>query len=174
MYQFGLIIFSCLLLFCQPKPLFASISTQHVHPSIKTYLNEEKKFFIEYPSNWIRVTVEPSTIDLVLLAPPSSANINIVAESADECPTLDQAYSEAVSAFINCELDLKSGDLELNGIPSKWIFSSYVHQGVEIHVLQYLIVVQEMQYVISFGASSEDFGSYYSEFEKIMDSFRLL
>lgn len=180
MNQFCLMIFSCFLLLCHFMPIAAStaITKEHVTPGLETYVNEEKKFSIEYPSDWMRIIDVPE-FDLFLFATlkndsQSGVNMSVISKNLEDSMTLEQLYSEAISYFSDEDTNIKSGEISLNGIPGKWILYTLSIQGVEIQVLQYLIVAQNMEYIISCGATGDDFMDYFSEFETIASSFRLL
>lgn len=182
MNKFFLITLSYLLLLGHFTPAIASTETSNEY--METYINEEKHFSIEYPSDWSKVVGMPR-LDLFLFVPVKEgllpgANMSVSAENVGEAVTLEQAYSESVtdlSEFLanlsNQNTSIESGEIDLNGIPGKWILHTF-SMGAEIQVLQYLVVAKSTKYVITFCANSNDFSNYSLEFEKIIHSFRVL
>lgn len=185
MNQFCLIVFSYFLLICPFMPVIASTISTKEH-LIARYVNEEKKFSIEYPSRWIRIPVE--TLDmpkhgfcLAIWAPFKhdsndsilTANMIVNSENVEDSVTLEQVFSEIILLPKKAEdLEIESGEINLNGIPCKWIHYKLERETYKYEVFTYLIVAQNMKYEIIFG--TDGFTEYCTEFEKIISSFCLL
>lgn len=180
MNQFCLMIFSSFLLLSHFMPVaaFVGFTKEHGAVNLETYVNEDTKFTLQYPSNWMKMD-DMGLIDLMLLSPgkissPSSANMNVLSENLENSYTLEEVYSEVVAHFTAQNINFKSGEVDINGIPSKWMLYDYSMNGVEFPTLQYLIVHQNKMYTLTYGGVEDDFNLYYSDFEKIVSSFRLL
>ena len=149
-------------------------------PSLEKYVNKEKNYSIEYPSDWKKSDVP--RLDIVLFAPQKSkevesyASMNIVAEKVGPEITLNQFYTESTSnlkeALSNVQIE-KIGESQMNGVPSKWTL--YVHEmkNIKFKVLQYFIVTNETVYLMTFSSTTDTFGDYQKDFEKIAASFHL-
>jgi len=149
--------------------------------NMETYVNKEKKYSLEYPSDWQKKDVQK--LDIVLLSPakspttPTHATMNAISEAVGPVITLDEFYKESVSNLSSQLKDIhieSSGDASLNGTPSKWVLYSHEMQGTKFKVLQYFIVAQENVYLLTFSALADDFDSFRPTFNKIASSFRLI
>lgn len=181
MNPFNLFICSSFLLFSHAMPnfVFAILPQENETFCLEKYVNTERGYSIEYPSHWIRATMAPKLDMSIVLPCPQDisrtcANMSIVSEYVGESMTLDEMYSTDLSYFSSQEVVQNSGEIDLNGIPSKWIFLSVFVNHVEVRIMQYYIFSKGMAYVITFGALPTDFSENYHEFEEIMYSFRLL
>lgn len=159
----------------------SSATVEEAAPPLEKYINEEKGYSIEYPKNWQKQEIP--RLDLVLLSPPKDAEsqthatMNLVSETVGDKVSLDQFYNESVK-HLTTELQEvkleKSGDLNIHGIPSKWV--QYSHRMVDsnFRVLQYFLVAQGNIYLITFSAIADDFDHFYPICQKIAASFREL
>ncbi|HEV8051465.1 MAG TPA: hypothetical protein VGP47_03150 [Parachlamydiaceae bacterium] len=167
------------LILCNSMPIIASFEIQNEDVNyLETKNFEEKKYYIECPSDWIKTSVTPfhdlyissSTKDLTPTAP---INMHVITRHVDSPVTLEELYTEAITMLSSMTPILKTGDLDINGVPSKWITYAFSENDQETQILQFLIVDQETQFLILFVMVPEDDESY-SEFEKITSSFRVL
>lgn len=145
------------------------------------YTNTEKNYSIEYPTDWKKNDVP--RLDLVLFAPSkgpdanSHASMNIVSEKVGPGITLEQFYSESASNLTTALKDVqveKTGNSQLNGVPTKWLLYTHVMQNIKFRVMQYFMVAQETVFLLTFSAVAENFDSYKPEFEAIANSFKLV
>ena len=156
-------------------------SEQKQSPTLEKYLNSEKHYSIDYPSDWVKSDVPQ--LDLVLFAPSKEddgkphASMNVVSEKVGKGITLDQFYSESATNLTSALKEVqveKSGDSQLNGVTSKWMQYTHMMQGVKFRVLQYFVVAQETIFLITFSVSADEFDHYRADFEKIAKSFKIL
>ncbi|MFA6916508.1 MAG: hypothetical protein WC222_08940 [Parachlamydiales bacterium] len=144
---------------------------------MQNFVSEKKKYFIEYPAHWTQVPA--SLFDISIFAPsknvkaPSSANMTIVSEGIENSVTLDEVYSDILAQFSKEDPKIQTGESTIGGIASKWTLHTQAMFGLEIKVLQYIIVAQNKKYLIAFSAVPSDFTDFQSEFETIASSFRL-
>src|SRR5262249_42037024 len=160
--QFCLVFLTCLFL------------VNHWPLAAKTYIHNEKKFSIECPEDWTRL--DPPELDLFLLAPQKNMNMSVLSAKMESPMTLEQVCQEALSYFSGLDANIQTVEVNLNGIPCNWILHVYSIQGIEAQILQlqYMIVKEDTQYIITFACTSDDFANDSLEFEKIASSFRLL
>lgn len=148
---------------------------------LERYVNEEKGYSIEYPKNWHKQDMP--RLDIVLLSPPQSsapqarATMNIVSETLEGDITLNQFYNSSVQHLTNELKEIKvenSGDLNIHGIPSKWIEYSHKMMETNFRVLQYFLVVKNNIFLMTFSAVSEDFDHFLPIYKNIAASFKEL
>lgn len=159
----------------------SSATVEEAAPPQERYVNKEKNYSIEYPKDW--QTQDIPRLDIVLISPSRNADtqthatMNLVSESVGDSVSLDQFYNESIK-HLTAELkDVKiekSGDLNIHGVPSKWI--QYSHQMLDsnFRVLQYFIVTQGNVYLMTFSALSDDFDHFMTTYESIANSFKIL
>ena len=125
---------------------------------LEKYINSEKGYSIEYPSDWKKNDVPQ--LDLVLFAPTQKnddkphASMNIVSEKVGSGINLEQFYSESANNLTTALKDVqveKTGSIQLNGTTSKWMLYTHVMQGVKFRVLQYFIVADETIFLMTFS-----------------------
>lgn len=147
---------------------------------LERYVNEEKQYSIEYPKEWQKQ--ELPSLDIVLFSPAKGetsqahATMNVVSEKVGGSVTLDQFYAESVK-HLTTELQEvqveNSGELNLGGLPSKWILYNHVMLNTKFRVLQYFFVAQGTVFLLTFSAPAEDFEQYRQVFDNIASSFRI-
>ncbi|MBA3815888.1 MAG: hypothetical protein H0X29_05095 [Parachlamydiaceae bacterium] len=178
-----LALLACILLFGGLITYLPASSAvvEEAAPPMEKYINEEKGYSIEYPKDWQKQEIP--RLDIVLLSPTRNAesqthaNMNLVSEAVGEKVTLDQFYDESVKHLTAELVDVKvekTGDLNIHGIPSKWI--QYKHRMIDNNfgVLQYFMVAEGNIYLITFSGVTEDFEHFLTAFEKIAASFKEL
>lgn len=176
------IILSSTLLLCPFTSVTAKLTSALELPAtpVKTYVNQEDNYSIEYPSDWID-PIEVAIKGLIRAKPKtndssSSASMSVSSEYVGDSITVEDVSAEIFSYFPDGGGYIKTGESDLNGIPSKWILYSFEtnESDTQVIVLQYLIVAQETKYIITFGTTEEDFDVFLPEFESIVSSFRFL
>lgn len=149
--------------------------------TLEKYVNEEKNYSIEYPKDWQKQ--ELPRLDIVLFAPAkdataqTQATMNIVSEKVGDAVTLEQFYNESVKHLTTDLKEVlveKTGELQINNLPSKWILYNHVMLQSKFRVLQYFFVANGYIYLLTFSSPTEAFDNYRSFFESIASSFRLL
>lgn len=144
------------------------------------YVNAEKGFGIDYPSNWKKSDIPQ--LDLILFAPSTNENgfphasMNIVSEKVGSEVTLEQFYKESADNLQKALKEVqvqKTGSSNINGTPSKWLLYTHNMQGVTFRVIQYFVVANGSIYLITFSAADEAFDRYLPTFEEILRSFKV-
>jgi len=160
-------------------------ASQEANETLVKYTNADKKYSIEYPSNWRKEDMPK--LDLVLFAPlvddqqEPQGSINVISEKVDDSVTLDQFYNESHSSLTTTlkEVEVKkSGSKQINGIDTKWVTYTHVMQGVKFEVIQYFVVAkdenQKRVYLMTFSAVGDSFDAYQPLFEKTASTFKVL
>ena len=70
--------------------------------------------------------------------------------------------------------EMARGDLDISGIPCKWISISHTKQGIRTRLVVYLVVKEPISYMVFCTAPEEKARKYEPLFEESMKSFRLL
>lgn len=165
-----------------PTATTAPTKEDALKEDLKTYVNKEKKYEIQYPKSW-QTRAASDQFDLVLVAPPKpsekqiSATMNLLSEQVGSNLTLDQFFNENIP---NVMTELKEAKIEnsgaqnLNGVPSKWALYTHKMNDLDLKVLQYFIIANERAYLITFSTINDEFPLYKKEFDDIAASFRLL
>lgn len=179
----SLAILACILLFGGLITYLpaSSATVESDAPPLEKYINEEKGYSIEYPKDWQKQEIP--RLDIVLLSPPKSeeaqthATMNLVSETIGDTINLDQFYNESVK-HLTKELKEakieKTGDLNIHGVPSKWIQYSHQMMDTNFRVLQYFLVAHGNVYLITFSAIADDFDHFNPTYQKIAASFQEL
>jgi hypothetical protein len=159
----------------------SSASVEESAPPLEKYINEEKGYSIEYPKDWQKQEIP--RLDIVLLSPPknaesqSHATMNLVSEKIGDQVSLDHFYTQSIQHLKNelKEVNIeKSGDVNIHGLPSKWIQYSHKMMDTNFRVLQYFLVANGNIYLMTFSAMGENFDHFRPTYESIANSFREL
>lgn len=158
-----------------------STAAENIPSALEKYINEEKKYSIEYPKDWQKQDLP--RLDIVIFAPAKDADaqthatMNIVSEKVDETVSLEKFYTESIK-HLTTELKEvqveKTGELNVDHLPSKWILYNHVMLQNKFRVLQYFFVGNGYIYLLTFSSPAENFDNYRPVFESIASSFRLL
>lgn len=163
-------------------PADSAATEEAAAPEMEKYVNEDKKYSIEYPKGWEKQNWP--NLDLVLLSPSpidpgtqTHATMNVISQHVGDAVTLEQFFNESLkhlnSALKDVQVD-QTGDQNLNGTPSKWAVYSHKIAEIPMRVIQYFIVADGNMYLLTFSANGNDFDHYRPTFESIASSFRLL
>lgn len=167
---------------CSVLQVTADEKMEHnqVSEKFETFVNSEKHYSLQYPSDWKRNDVPQ--IDLVLFAPNKvkdgkPASMNIFSEKVGSSISLDQFYSESAANLTSALKEVhveKSGNIQINGINAKWIQYTHVMKDITFRVLQYFIVANDTLFLLTFSAAEDDFEHYRTDFENIANSFKMV
>jgi hypothetical protein len=170
------------LLSCNAFQVIAKETVQHdqQHEKLETFVNSERHYSLQYPSEWKRTDVPQ--IDLVLFSPNKMkdgkpASMNIFSEKVGEGISLDQFYTESAANLTSALKEVhveKSGNVQINGINSKWIQYTHAMKDITFRVLQYFIVANDTLFLLTFSSAADDFEHYRNDFENIANSFKIL
>lgn len=149
-------------------------------PKFETFVNSETHYSLQYPSDWKKNDVPQ--IDLVLFAPIKEkdgrpASMNIFSEKVGGGITLEQFYTESAANLTAALKEVqveKTGNNQINGTNVKWIQYTHVMKDVKFRVLQYFVVANETLFLLTFSSAADDFESYRADFDKIVNSFKVL
>lgn len=173
-------LLSSLLACCVLSSINAEAPLQKQTVTLEKYTNQDNGYTIEYPSDWKKNEVPQ--LDLVLFSPSKGndetahASLNIVSEKVGSEINLDKFYSESASNLASALKDVqieKTGLIELNGTPSKWMLYTHIMQGFKFQVLQYFVVANDTIFLITFSSQAAHFDLYRQDFENIANSFKV-
>ena len=150
---------------------------------IKTerYISEDGSYSIQFPAQWAVVKGAMGT-DVIALAPAVDPedlfreNVNIIFTKMDFPITGEEYYTFNLNSLtqILSDFDLEeSHDVTLGDVHGKQLIFTHTMGVVNAKVMQYLLLVNDHAYVLTFTADPLDFPKYRSEFEKIASTFQL-
>ncbi len=135
-------------------------------------------YSIDIPNGWEWGTGLMGS-DLFAIAPEGedtgTANFNVMVGSSGGLD-LDTLYGESIKGLKDLLDDVEieqSGTGRLGSLRAKWHINSYLFQGSELKVLQYVAVKDGTAYALTFTTSDADFGHYRPTFDGIVHSFSL-
>lgn len=173
-------LLTILLTFCAFINLQAAQSGPGL-PPLTRYNNEVKNYQLDYPTAWQRKDLQQ--LDLFLFAPLKTpeqevpANINIISEKVGPEFTLDKFYTQSVTNLLKQLTDInieKSGDINIDGTQAKWIQYKHRVMSVNLKVMQYFFMDDNILYLITMSAPVDDFDKFQPEFNTIMKSFHFM
>ena len=148
---------------------------------MEKYVNQEKKYEILYPKNWVKR--EAPAFDLVLVAQSDdpkqaiTATMNLISEYIGKSITVDTFFNENVPT-ISKELKnskiVGQGEQKLNGVTSKWIQYSHEMNNIKFEVLQYFVIHDGYAYLLTFSSIANEYPKYEKEFKSIAETFKIL
>lgn len=178
----ALLIISAGLLFIAPNFIYSADSQQSVlSQDLEKYVNQDKKYEIQFPKNWVKR--EAPAFDLVLVAQSNdpkqaiTATMNLISEYIGKSITIDTFFNENIPTISK---ELKNSKIEgqgeekLNGVTSRWIQYSHEMNNIRFEVLQYFIIHEGYAYLLTFSSIANEFPRYENEFKNIAKTFRIL
>jgi eukaryotic-like serine/threonine-protein kinase len=145
----------------------------------KAYTNSAKHFSLVFPDGWT-IKEKYMNTEVVALSPLEGAqdkfseNVNVLLEALPAGVTLEQYEKAGLENLQKSMKDFKllgRGAETINKNPSRWILTSYDHQGATIVCLQYFLIKDRNAYVISCTANDTTMSKYKKTFETIVKSF---
>jgi hypothetical protein len=146
----------------------------------QTYTNKDKGYSIVFPKNW-EMKEKFMGLDVFALSPLEGdkdlfrENVNIITEDLTKPMSLDDYYSMGLVNLKTLLTDFKeveSGNIDVNGIPMKWIVYDHRMGEVKARVLQFIAVKDRRAYVVTFSAMPDDFAKYRPAFEQIAKTYK--
>lgn len=144
----------------------------------ETYENKQKGYSIQYPSDWEKESLEG--FDLFISAPVekdgrSLANFSIISGEVPADVSQNLYYTLNLKNLLESNSIMEIQDnckSELNGNEVFWLrYRRQDHTLLE--VVQYLFVVNQVAFVITYGAPAEELERYEDSLDKIVQSFKI-
>jgi hypothetical protein len=146
----------------------------------KTFEGEKGNYTIEFPENW-DVKKDFMGTDVIALSPQEDSsdmfreNVNIISTELDQPMSKEEYFDLNEKSLEQLLKDFKLADKQMtkvDGVDALKLVYTHRMGDVDAKVLQYLFVNDGKAYVITLTASPEEFDSYMSEFESIVNSFK--
>lgn len=168
-----------LIMFC---PLIAESDAAVGKMVLKqqVFKSTDGDYSIQFPSKW-GVKKGFMGTDVIALAPLDGSedifreNVNIIFTILDTPMTADEYYSLNMKSLEQLLTDFELEESEhvtLDGNPAFKILYTYRMGTVDAKVIQYLFLIDNRAYVITFTANPESFEDYQQRFEGIVRSFK--
>ena len=136
-------------------------------------------YTLNVPDDWISKKV--AGVDVALSAPsgtpvPSSLNVAATPVDAKLKVTLDDlralVLKQAAESVTNYKL-LGDASLRVGGLPGRVLSYSGNEQNVPMRWIQLVTLKNNVSYILTFGASQDDFAKNKSQINKILNSFKV-
>ena len=176
-----IILFTSSMPLLYAPPFSQMPAKQALTTALKQIKNDKLDFSIEIPENW-EVVDQNLGVDLVGLAPLSDSdlfreNFNVLSVKLDFPLTRQEYYDynlKSLSQLLD-DFDLEnSEDVKIGNVNARKIIFTHTMGVVNAKVLQYLMLINNKAYVMTFTAARLDFDKVRPEFEQIANSLKFI
>lgn len=146
-----------------------------------TYTSKEGNFTVGIPEMW-EVVEGVMGRDLIAMAPSEDPedlfleNANIIFAKLDAPIQQEEYYRYNLQSLQQLLIDYdleESTDVKLQGRDAKRIIFTHIMGVVNAKVLQYLLLIGDQAYVLTFTADPLDFDEFRPRFERIANTFQV-
>ena len=146
------------------------------------YVDEDNGFSILPPQEWEASFDTPGTVVTFMSPQEDDAdavreNFNIAVLAIDELPApealADEVFDSVRGTFEDLEL-LSAEEVTLNGMPADRIEYKCTFQQLRLRMVQYLVLTDGADYVLTFSAHDEAYDAYRETFEAAFETFTAL
>jgi hypothetical protein len=158
----------------------APAPTPESAPEPGRYYDEARGFSIKFPEGW-RVQEENGGVTIAALCPLEDDNdifYECVSVTVEELPyemTVDEVFASTMNgidaAYGGVHVDA-TGDLSINGIPSKWVFFSYKMEEGTVQAMEYDLTNGRRAYYITCDSELISYASYADILQNSAKTFR--
>lgn len=144
-----------------------------------SYSSEDGNFTVGFPEKW-EVVEGVMGQDLVAMAPSGDPedlfleNANIIYAKLDSPLNRDEYYNYNMQSLQHLLIDYdleESVDVKLQGRDAKRIIFTHTMGVVNAKVMQYLLLIDDQAFVLTFTADPLDFDRFREKFERIANTF---
>lgn len=157
------------------------ISSPLIAETMETYASQENGFSIDFPTTWEKKQGLMG-IDVMAFAPFDSPedilreNTNILVSTLETSMTSKEFVRQNLDGLEQILTDFVLEDqqeITLDGVKGTMILYRHKYNEIPLQVAQYLILVDNQAYIITFSSTPQDFPSYKPTFDAIIKSFKL-
>lgn len=134
------------------------------------YIDFKRGYSFQYPDEW-RLSKSVQGLDVVIINPMNSANISVVSQDLPKTMNLESFYRMNLEDLgKNQKLHIiNRGERSVSGGKAYWV--RYLKGKIEI--LHYFSIVNNVGYLITYGASTQIFENDLKICEQILNSFKI-
>lgn len=149
--------------------------------ALVSYVSKEGNFTVGFPEKW-EVVEGVMGRDLIAMAPSEDPedlfleNANIIYAKLDAPIKQEEYYRYNLQSLQQLLIDYdleESSDVKLQGREAKRIIFTHTMGVVNAKVLQYLLLIGDQAYVLTFTADPLDFDEFRPRFERIANTFQV-
>src|SRR5438128_580744 len=121
------------------------------------YRSEQPALTMQFPKGFVQLNEHKAGVLVACKDEKTGANINIRTPRLRRGDTLYSVYEELRKAPESMEKGklIEEGDINIDGIPAKWLLMSHTQQGMKLRAIVFVLVQQTTVYMI-FCTASED------------------
>jgi hypothetical protein len=154
-----------------------NVGTTTPSPSPSNTYDSAKGFTIKYPSDWSKDVKQSGATDVVFVLPTNNAteNLNVQVINLSANDTLSTVTPDIISGIQNISdfKQIDAGNTTFAGNPAYKIVYMATDNGNSLKVTQIWTVKNGKAYFITYKAASNNYDTYASAAQQMIDSFQI-